>query len=147
MERRKIEAYERKNAKVRETEERRVRRETERLERADKRKRDEEEKQERKRLREEKKTATRKSVKQTTNHDFESRMATVLAEAYVCDICGVCGHGNDEENGIEWFGCDGCERWFHDGCLSVSEVWSVRTSLVEQVDWVCKMCSPTVYEE
>jgi len=45
---------------------------------------------------------------------------------------------DDEERGVEWYGCDGCERWYHGECLSVQELTLAVTSVCDGDDWTCK---------
>ena len=119
--------------------------ETKKQEREEKRKRAEEEKEQRKRARLEKKEA--KKSKPVAASASAVDIQQIRAAAYICSVCDEHGSVNDEENGVEWFGCDGCERWYHDHCLSVSEMWYVMNSLsVERGEWFCKMCKPWVYE-
>ncbi|XP_053400930.1 uncharacterized protein LOC128557557 [Mercenaria mercenaria] len=140
---RKLEAEKRREAKAKDAEERRLKRAEEQTKRAEKRKREEEEKAERKRLREE-----RKAQKEARSLRREIVVIDELrASMYICNVCGGRGRKDDEVNGVEWYGCDGCEAWYHDGCLSVRELEFVRVSLNERSDWLCKSCSACLYEE
>ncbi|WAR28587.1 hypothetical protein MAR_014291 [Mya arenaria] len=135
---RKKEADEKGEAKLKDAELKKVQREVKKVARDDKIKRADEEKATRKRQREEKMVSGNRNI----------NLAAVRAASYVCCVCGECGRASDEQNGIEWFGCNGCERWYHDHCLSKSELLYVINSLrVEQGDWYCKQCRPWVYEE
>ncbi|WAR19054.1 POGZ-like protein, partial [Mya arenaria] len=108
--------------------------------RAEKRNNVEEEKAARKRAREEKRDVSR-SQRQIPG------IEVMGACAYICAECD--GHGcvSDEENGVFWYGCDVCDRWYHNYCLSVGEVSKAVDSVCNQSDWVCKLCGSEVYEE
>lgn len=147
MEERKKEMEKRREAKAKEAEEKRVRLEKKRQERVEKRKREEKEKEETKRIRIERKESEASSSKAKKTVDINSQLAALSAAAYMCGVCGARGTIRDEENGVQWFGCDSCDRWFHDACLSQDEILSVRTSLTENSFWNCKFCSQTLYEE
>jgi len=73
-------------------------------------------KTERKRLREERRTAA----------------SVMPASLFVCAECGGCGSREDEENGVDWYGCDRCDRWFHNYCLSVEDLTSAAESVGEE---------------
>ena len=107
---RRVEAEERKERKVKEQEEGRQLREEQKTARAEKRKAKEEKKQEKNRRREEKSRRKESSVVD---------VAAVRAAMYECDVCKEGGTKDDERNGITWYGCDECNLWFHDDCLSV----------------------------
>ncbi|XP_060560718.1 uncharacterized protein LOC132720575 [Ruditapes philippinarum] len=61
---------------------------------------------------------------------------------YTCGVCGVRGRVFDEQNGVEWYGCDNdlcvITGWYHFECLSESE----KKLLRERV-WMKMMCSGT----
>jgi len=135
---RRVEAEERKERKAKEQEERRQLREEQKTARAEKRKAEEEKKQEKNRRREEKRRRKESSVVD---------VAAIRAAMYECDVCKERGKKDDERNGITWYGCDECDLWFHDDCLSVRELVSVVVSLNEGSDWFCKGCRPWLYEE
>ena len=119
VERRKIEKAERKEQGAAEAQEKRRAREQKKTERAEKKKREEEDKAERKRLRDE-----RRELKESQRVGMSaSEIAALRARQYVCSVYDRHGKVDDEENGIVWFGCDACDRWYHDCCLSVSKAY------------------------
>ncbi|KAH3747227.1 hypothetical protein DPMN_181649 [Dreissena polymorpha] len=74
-------------------------------------------------------------------------MAEAAAAAYLCANCGERGCVDDEERSVEWYECDGCECWYHGGCLTQYELIMAVTSLCYGDEWTCKRCNPWEYEE
>ena len=69
------------------------------------------------------------------------------ASAYVCAECDGRGRVDDKGNGVYWYGCDLCDNWFHNYCLSGRELCSALESVSGEGLWMCKMCAPDHYEE
>jgi len=130
-ERRKRLAEEKRDERAKAATEKSQQREEAKRVRLEKRKREEEEKAERKRAREERRTGA----------------SAIPASSFVCAECGGRGRCEDEENGVNWYGCDRCDSWFHNYCLSVEELTRAAESVSEDSEWVCKMCEPRSYEE
>ncbi|KAH3799045.1 hypothetical protein DPMN_152648 [Dreissena polymorpha] len=74
-------------------------------------------------------------------------VAEAAATAYLCAKCGERGRVDDEERGVEWHGCDGCECWYHGGCLTQNEPMMAVTSLYDGEESTCNRCYPWDYEE
>ncbi|XP_033727644.1 uncharacterized protein LOC117316975 [Pecten maximus] len=82
----------------------------------------------------------RKSNSRVVNIEDNNELAD---EIYTCQVCNIRGHCNDEEVGILWVGCDGCDRWFHRDCLNYQEQTDVDLSLIVSSNWLCHHCSPS----
>ncbi|XP_053382064.1 uncharacterized protein LOC123532137 [Mercenaria mercenaria] len=137
MEKRKKDREIKKEKRLIEEEERRI-----------KRKKREEERE--LKLKEKKRKADERQEKKKGKCADVHATAVLIANSYVCDVCGMHGGVDDEVNGIFWFGCDEelCGRWYHEGCLTENERMYVQESLEEGgSDWFCKRCKPWLYEE
>ncbi|KAH3798924.1 hypothetical protein DPMN_152528 [Dreissena polymorpha] len=102
---------------------------------------------------EQRKTERLEKIRQREEEAAERKRARVeavaeaAAAAYLCANCGERGRVDDEERGVEWYGCDGCECWYHGGCLTQYELMMAVTSLCDGEKWTCKRCNPWDYEE
>ncbi|WAR16827.1 hypothetical protein MAR_031421 [Mya arenaria] len=140
VEPRKKDAEEKHRVKAQEAEEKRQRKETTKAAREEKRKNEEDEKEARKRARMEKKSRPgRKEFR-------EREIARVRAFSFVCGVCREHGTVTDEEKGLFWYSCDGCDRWFHNVCLSVDDLCKAVESL-NGGEWMCDSCRPGLIEE
>ncbi|KAH3834969.1 hypothetical protein DPMN_108302 [Dreissena polymorpha] len=68
------------------------------------------------------------------------------ATAYLSANCGERGRVDDGERNVESYGCDGCECWYHGGCLTQYELIMAVTSLCDWDEWD-KRCNPCEYEK
>ncbi|XP_052259083.1 uncharacterized protein LOC127863558 [Dreissena polymorpha] len=90
---------------------------------------------------EQRKTESLENKRQREEEATEHKRARVevIAEAaaavYVFANCGERGRVDDEERGVEWYGCDGCECWYHGGCQTQYELMMAVTSLCDGDEW------------
>ena len=97
------------------------------------------------------KRATRgKKIDYAKLHTGEDTEAYINEHSYlefnitVCPNCKIPESMSDNVDGIIWYGCDTCTRWWHRHCLTTQQQTNADLScLVEAVKFQCPAC-PTL---